>query len=189
MIRLRTRGARAGADLRPVLACMLVLGLAPAAAQEPPRPQTEAPAAVPAPAPQPPPPPAADGGPFAAIGRAIDQSIVDLGLGFKGARERVDDVAGRAGNAAKDAAGAVKGLRKPGVVAGRELCLPAPNGAPNCVAATLVMCRANGFANGSSIDIQTEEICPTPPPSLTTQRPPDENDCRLESYVTRALCR
>ena len=186
MIRVRTKAARALAGLS--LICAVLVGFAPATAQEVPRPQTEAPGAVPAPAPQPP-PPEAGGGPFAAIGRAIDQSIVDLGLGFKGAREHVDDVAGRAGNAAKEAAGAVKGLRRPGVVAGRELCMPAPNGAPDCVAATLVMCRANGFASGSSIDIQTEEICPTPPPVWTMAPPPNENDCRLESYVTRALCR
>jgi hypothetical protein len=75
-------------------------------------------------------------------------------------------------------------------VAGRELCPPAANGAPDCVAATVAMCRANGFGSGSSIDMQTEEKCP---PAVTqpgpASPPPDESQCWLESYVIRALCR
>ena len=80
-------------------------------------------------------------------------------------------------------------LRRPGVVAGREPCPKAPNGAPDCAAATLLMCRANGFESGSSIDMQTEEICPTATPAGPMSPPSDESECRLESYVIRALCR
>jgi hypothetical protein len=151
----------------------------PAGAQEPPRAQPDAPAAAPAPTPAP--------GPFGTIGRFIDNSLLGLTLGFKGAREQVDDLTGRAHGAAKDAAGAVSRLRKPGIVAGRELCPAAPNGAPDCATATIAMCRANGFESGSSIDMQTEEKCP--PQVWAAARPPAENECRLESYVTRALCR
>jgi hypothetical protein len=100
----------------------------------------------------------------------------------------MDDLTGRAGNAAKDAAGSIR-LRRPSVVAGHERCLPAPNGAPDCVTATAVMCRANGFETGSSIDMQTEQKCPTVTPAGPASPPLDESQCWLESYVIRALCR
>jgi hypothetical protein len=185
MMRLGTRAARTRGDLRLVLACLLAAGTAAANGQEPPRAAPpEAPAAAPAP-----PPPQGPAGPFGTFGRIIDDSILGLTFGLKGARERVDDLTGRAGDAAKGAAGAVKGLRRPGVVAGRELCPIAPNGAPDCVAATVAMCRANGFESGSSIDMQTEEKCPTVSQAGPMSPPHDESECRLESYVTRALCR
>jgi len=182
MIRLRTRPARMRGDLRLVLPCLLAAGAA-ANAQEPPRAAPEAPAAA-APAPAGPQGPA---GPLGTVGRFLDESI--LGLTIKGAREHVDDLTGKANNAAKDAAGTLNRLRRPGVVAGRELCPTAPNGAPDCVTATVAMCRANGFNSGSSIDMQTEEKCPTASQAWAATPPPDESECRLESYVTRALCR
>ena len=182
MNRLRNCAARTHGDFRLVLACLLAVGIVPAGAQEPQRTQPDLPAAAPAPAPR-----QGEAGPFGTIGRFIDNSLLGLALGFKGAREQVDDLTGRAHGVAKDAAGAVTRLRKPGVVAGRELCPTAPNGAPDCAAATIAMCRANGFESGSSIDMQTEEKCP--PQVWATARPPAENECRLESYVTRALCR
>lgn len=189
MNRHRQSAPPARGDFRLVLACLLAVGIAPAGAQEPQRAQPDPPAAASAPTtPEPTTPaPAPAPGPFGTIGRFIDNSLLDLALGFKGARAQVDDLTGRAHGAAKDAAGAVTRLRKPGVVAGRELCPAAPNGAPDCVAATVAMCRANGFQSGSSIDMQTEEKCP--PQVWAAARPPVENECRLESYVTRALCR
>jgi hypothetical protein len=180
MIRFWTRSTRTRASL--LLASVTLVVLAPAGAQEPPRPQPEPPAAAPAPAPQPP------AGPFGTIGRLIDESLQGLGQGLKGAREQMDGITGRAGNAAKDAAGSLP-LRRPGVVAGRERCLPAPNGAPDCVTATAVMCRANGFETGSSIDMQTEQKCPAVTPAGPASPPLDESQCWLESYVIRALCR
>jgi hypothetical protein len=179
MTGLRTRAARTRGDLRLVLACLLAAGAA-ANAQEPPRAAPEAPAATPTPA-----PPQGPAGPFGTVGRFLDESI--LGLTLKGARDHVDDLTGKANNAAKDAAGTLNRLRRPGVVAGRELCPTAPNGAPDCVAATIAMCRANGFESGSSIDMQTEEKCPAQ--VWMAQRPPEANECPVESYVTRALCR
>ena len=80
-------------------------------------------------------------------------------------------------------------LRRPSIVAGRERCLPAPNGAPDCVTATAVMCRASGYETGSSIDMQTEQKCPAVTPSGPTSPPIDQSQCWLESYVIRALCR
>jgi hypothetical protein len=68
--------------------------------------------------------------------------------------------------------------------------LPAgANGAPDCVTATAVLCRASGFETGSSIDMQTEQKCPAVTRSGPASPPLDESQCWLESYVIRALCR
>jgi hypothetical protein len=182
MIRFRTRITRRHESLHFVLAFVALAVLSPAGAQETPRAQPERPAAAPAPVPQP------SAEPFGTIGRFIDESLQGLGQGLKGAREQMDDITGRAGNAAKDAAGSLP-LRRPSVVAGRERCPPAPNGAPDCVTATAVMCRANGFETGSSIDMQTEQKCPAAIPAGPASPPLDESQCWLESFVIRALCR
>jgi hypothetical protein len=185
MIRFRTNLTRTRDSLSLVLLALLAV-LGPAGGQEAPRAQPEAPASVPAPAPTPQPVPA---GPFGTVGRFIDESLQGLGQGIKGAREHIDDLTGRAGDAAKEAADPLKRLRRPSVVAGHERCLPAPNGAPDCVAATALMCRASGFEAGSSIDMQTEQKCPAATPAGPGSPPLDESQCWLESYVLRALCR
>ena len=183
MIRNGRRIERTCDYLLLAVLCLAIAALGPTSAQEPPRAQPESPAAAPAAAPQ-----QGPAGPFGTIGRFIDESLQGLGQGLKGAREQMDGITGRAGSAAKDAAGSLP-LRRPGVVAGRERCLPAPNGAPDCVTATAVMCRANGFETGSSIDMQTEQKCPAVTPSGPASPPLDESQCWLESYVIRALCR
>jgi hypothetical protein len=178
MIRFRTNVTRAREALLLVLLSLTFASVAPAGAQEPPK--SEPPAVEPA--------PPAPAGPFGALGRFIDESLQNFGRGLKGAREQMDDITGRAGDAAKDAARALP-LRRPSVVAGRERCLPAPNGAPDCVTATAVMCRASGYETGSSIDMQTEQKCPAATPAGPASPPLDESQCWLESYVIRALCR
>jgi hypothetical protein len=183
MIRIGRRIARACDHRLLALFCLAIAALGPTSAQEPPRVLPESPAAAPAPAPQ-----QGAAGPFGTVGQFIDQSLQGLGQRLKGARDQVDDITGRAGNAAKDTAGSIN-LRRPSVVAGRERCLPAPNGAPDCVKATTIMCRANGFETGSSIDMQTEQKCPAATPSGPASPPLDESQCWLESYVVRALCR
>jgi hypothetical protein len=182
MIRLPTRVARTREPLLFALACLVVAAIDPSAAQEPPRAQPDAPAAAPA-------SPQLPAGPFGTFGRFIDESLQGLGQGLKGAREQVDDLTGRAGSAAKDAAGSVTLRRPPSLVVGRERCPPAPNGAPDCVTATTAMCRASGFDSGSSVDMQTEQKCPAATPAGPASPPADESQCWLESYVIRALCR
>jgi hypothetical protein len=186
MIRFRTHFA-CTRDLLPLVLLALTLGaLGSAGGQEPPRAQPEPPASAPAPAPA---PQQGTAGPFGTMGRFIDESLQSLGQGMKGARDHIDDLTGRAGDAAKEAADPIKLLRRPSVVAGHERCLPAPNGAPDCVAATALMCRANGFESGSSIDMQTEQKCPAATPAGPGSPPIDESQCWLESFVLRALCR
>ena len=183
MIRFRTNLARAREALPVALLALTAAVLAPAGAQEPRVQPAAPPAAASTPSPQP-----APAGPFGTIGRFLDESLQGLGQGLKGAREQMDDITGRAANAAKDAAPSLP-VRRPGIVAGRERCLPAPNGAPDCVTATAVMCRANGYETGSSIDMQTEQKCPVATASGPASPPLDESQCWLESYVIRALCR
>jgi len=184
MIPLRTSLLRTREVPRLVLLSLMLAALAPARAQEPPPAQPEPPPAATAPAPQPGP-----AVPFGTIGRFIDESLQGLGQGLRGAQEQMNDLTGRAGNAAKDAAGSIDRLRRQSVVAGHERCAPAANGAPDCVAATTAMCRANGYETGSSIDMQTEQKCPTATPAGPASPPVDESRCWLESYVIRALCR
>jgi hypothetical protein len=64
------------------------------------------------------------------------------------------------------------------IVSGRERCAVAPSGAPDCGAAVNALCRAKGFAAGTSIDTQTE-YC------LDRARGAVGN-C---AFVTRAACR
>src|ERR1700730_14798908 len=125
MIRFRTNIARAREPPLLVRLSLTLAALAPAGAQEPPRAQPEPPAAAPASPPQPGP-----AGPVGPIGRFLDESLQGLGQGLKGAREQIDDITGRAGSAAKDAASSIP-LRRPSIVAGPERCLPAPNAPPD----------------------------------------------------------
>ena len=73
-----------------------------------------------------------------------------------------------------------------GVVTGRERCLVAANGAPDCLAATEALCKSKGFSAGNSLDIQTAERCKAHVWLGATAQP---KDCTTESFVTRAVCR
>jgi hypothetical protein len=126
-----------------------------------------------------------DSGLIGAISRWIDESAATVSSHLKGARESLDDAGGRAGEVAKDAAGAVARL-KPTVVAGRERCPTAQNGAPDCSSAIAALCRTKGFAGGRSLDIEATRKCPAD--MLLSGRLPAPSECPSESHVTRALC-
>ena len=98
-----------------------------------------------------------------AIGRFIDQSITNVGAGVKGAGETLGGATSAAGDLAKgvtDAAGTVARLPLSNVVSGSERCVIAPNGAPDCAAASVTLCRTKGFARGSSLDISSRAQVP-----------------------------
>jgi hypothetical protein len=160
--------------------CMLVaafamLSLAVAAQESP----SDGKAAAPS-------PPAERSSVFDRIGRWVDESLSSVNSSFKGARESIENIGAQAGGAAKDAAGAVARLPSSGIVIGRELCSPAPNGAPDCRAATEVMCRTKGFKSGRSLDIQSAQKCPAR--IWLSGRAPKPGECAEESFVTRAMC-
>lgn len=120
-----------------------------------------------------------------AFGHWIGDSVTNWNSGLKGAADVAKDAADAAGSATRDTAGAM--VRFPGtrVITERATCPTAPNGAPDCRAAAETICKAHGFASGSSIDFQTAEKCPP----IALNRPNGEPAvCVIESYVTRALC-
>jgi hypothetical protein len=120
-----------------------------------------------------------------AFGHWIESSVSNWNSGLKGAADVAKDAADTAGTVTRDTAGAM--VRFPGtrVIAERGTCPTAPNGAPDCRAAAETICRAHGFATGSSVDFQTAEKCPP----IALNRPDAEPPrCVIESYVTRALC-
>jgi hypothetical protein len=193
-----------------VAAVLLMAGVAAAQAPaEPPKPAEEAPPAVPAA----PPPPAAENpapenrtpdnpGVVGTFGTWMQHGVTTMSSGFdamaKGAADAAStmakgaaDVAAGAANVAKDAADvAVDGVTKlpmSGFASGREQCGVASNGAPDCRAAAENLCRARGFASGTSVDYQTSEKCP--PRYRLSSRDRPEGICPLEHFVTRAMCR
>jgi hypothetical protein len=135
-----------------------------------------------------------------AFGRWVDESVVGIGKGienaWRGAATKSDEAAKASSeasaNMAKGAVDAAKGtadaLGKIGsarVVAGRERCVLAANGAPDCRLAAETLCKAKGFATGNSIDFETAETCP-PQVLLSGRRSGPE--CRIEHVVTKAMC-
>jgi hypothetical protein len=123
------------------------------------------------------------------IGRFIDQSISNVGAGIKGAGDSVGDASSAAGDLAKgvgSAAGAVARLPLSKTVSGWERCPPAANGAPDCDVASVALCRAKGFAAGKSVDITSAQKCPAA--VWLEKRQPNADECKDESFVSKAIC-
>jgi hypothetical protein len=131
---------------------------------------------------------------ISAFGSWMQQGVANMGAGF-GAM--VGTIGGRTSEAAKGAADAATGIardtattvtRLPAtrIIGGRERCVLAPNGAPDCRIAAEVLCRAKGYGSGTSVDFETDEKCP-PPYRLSSRNTP-EGVCTMEHFVIRALC-
>jgi hypothetical protein len=182
-----------------VLAGSLPAGIAAAQTRaEPPKPASDPPAATPVPEP----PPAAENPGFVGVfGNWMQQGVTSMSTGIdamfgaaKGAADAASTVAkGAAGvakgaaDAAVDTAAGVTKLPVPGVASGREQCILAGNGAPDCRVAAEALCRARGFTTGASVDFVTSEKCQ--PPYRSSSRDTPEGVCTLEHFVTRALCK
>jgi hypothetical protein len=179
--------------------CGLVLLAGVAAAQtpaEPPKPPSEPPVVTPAPA-----PPLGSPGLVGVFGTWVQQGMTSMSSGIdamfgaaRGAADAASTVAkGAAGvakgaaDAAVDTAAGVTKLPVPGVAGGHEQCTLAGNGAPDCRVAAEALCRARGFATGTSVDFVTSEKCQ--PPYRSSGRDTPEGACTLEHFVTRALCK
>lgn len=137
---------------------------------------------------------------FGTIGKIIDQSLSTVGsgvgvvgagvnAGVKGAGDTLGattDAAGDIAKGATDAVGTVARLPATNIVSGHELCAAAPNGAPDCTAATLALCKSKGFERGNSVDITSAFKCPA---QLWREgRAPNDRECRDESFVSKAMC-
>ena len=94
---------------------------------------------------------------------------------------------GTLGGQARDAAGNVMALPGTRVITGRQLCPAASNGAPDCQQGVETLCRAKGFQGGGrTIDVTSAQRCPAK--VYLENRAPKEGECRVETYVTRAVC-
>jgi hypothetical protein len=187
-------GARAASCVLAL--CLFALASVTAAAQTPsPGAPPPAPADVPAP------PPSQPQGFFDAFGNWVQQGVASVGTGFgamvgavgeqagqvaKGAADAASSTAKGAADVARDTATSVTKLPATGVIGGRERCILAPNGAPDCRVAAEALCRAKGYVGGTSVDFETVEKCP--PPYRVSGRNTPEGVCTMEHFVTRALC-
>jgi hypothetical protein len=117
-------------------------------------------------------------------------NIDDLGDKATSAGKNIGDKAAEVGKGAADATkGAVDAMMKlpsTRVVQGRERCDVSPNGAPDCRAAAMSICRAKGFAGGQSVDFVAAEKCPAA--VWMNRRKPEPGECVTETFVTRAMC-
>jgi hypothetical protein len=194
----RLRGAVVGGLMMPLLFAQ------PALAQQQTVPPSEPPA-VTQPAPQPEPL-----GFFEVIGRWFDQGTAGFRSHVAGAKSSIDEFNQRADetrrsigdsavqisrnaagasmnavDATKDAVGAVAKLPLSRVVQGRERCMIAPNGAPDCLAAAEALCRKQGFSTGKSLDFTSAESCPAHTYLGGKQ---SENECTTITFISRAMC-
>jgi len=196
--RSRMRGAVVGGLVMPLLCAQV------ATAQQQTVPPSEPPAATqPAPQPQSP-------GVFETIGRWFDEGTAGFRSHVAGAKNSIDEFNQRAEetrrsigdsateisrnaagagmtavDATRDAMGAVAKLPLSRVVQGRERCMTAPNGAPDCLAAAETLCRKQGFTTGKSVDFTSAESCPVRTYLGGKQ---SEAECTTVTFISRAMC-
>ena len=155
----------------------------------------------------PPAPPQQKPGVFESIGRWFDNGASNFRDHLRGAKRRMDelgddaaannkaisdqaakmgqgaaDVGKGAADATVNAMGAVAKLPTDRMMSGRERCIAAPNGAPDCVSAAEALCRKHGFTSGKSMDFTSAEECPVR--TLLGQ----SNECTTVTFISRAMC-
>ena len=106
---------------------------------------------------------------------------------LKSPQETIDDLNARAKDATRDAGDSLSRLAKPSsMVSGRMACPPSSNGAPDCKLGADKLCQSKGFKEGNSLNADSAETCSARVLIPGRVRKPD--DCRTDTYVTRALC-
>jgi hypothetical protein len=158
------------------------------AIQPPAAPTPQAPISQPQPSQASPSQPAPDEAPASTRPGLIDQIgkfFQDSPLALpplKTPQQTLDDINARA----KDAADNLSRLSSRQVVAGRVKCPVAANGAPDCKSAANQLCTEKGFKEGQSVDSDSAQRCSAN--ALLSGKKPGPDDCRVENFVTRALC-
>jgi hypothetical protein len=118
-----------------------------------------------------------------ALGRWFGDPKAALDSQFRNTQETL----GTLGGQARDAAGNMMALPGTRVITGRQLCPAASNGAPDCQQGVEALCRTKGFQGGGrTIDVTSAQRCPAK--VYLENRAPKEGECRVETYVTRAVC-
>jgi hypothetical protein len=188
--------AQAGTHVAAVVAAISVLMLATGVAWPqggpPPSPGVQAPVqqaapqqTEPAPSPE---PPARDENPglINELEKLWDKSKSMLPT-MKSPQQTIDDLNARAKDATKDAGESLSRLAKPAsMVSGRMVCPVSTNGAPDCKLGADKLCQSKGFKEGKSLNADSAETCSARVLISGRVRKPD--DCRTDTYVTRALC-
>jgi hypothetical protein len=181
------------------------LNLSAGRAQSAPSPQTQGPTLQSAPAqmqlapsnepvPDPNPPPQANRpGLIDAIGDLMKDSADRISNGLKDTEKSIEDLNQKVGEtnrenvkAAKDAVDGLPRLPGTHLVTGRALCSLTSNGSPDCKAGSDSLCKEKGFGEGKSLATETAKKCSAR--ALLSGQAPKEGACRLETYVTQALC-
>src|SRR5205085_10339226 len=98
----------------------------------------------------------------------------------------------KATEAGKNAADATKGavdamtkLPAARMMTGRERCIVAPNGAPDCLAAAEQLCKKHGYATGKSMDFTSAEECPA---KVYLGGATTGSECQTVTFISRAMC-
>jgi hypothetical protein len=105
---------------------------------------------------------------------------------LKSPSETIEDFNARAKDAAKDASDSLSRLTTSSMVSGRVACPVSGNGAPDCKSASDKLCQTKAFKEGKSLTTDSAETCSAKVLIPGRARKPD--DCRTDTYVTRALC-
>ena len=150
------------------------------------------------------PPPASGSGFLYQLRGWWDNSITFFDNGFKGTRGAFEEFGKKSGDTAKGAASiagdamkktidvskgaatVIEKLPNTRVISLRELCAKAPNGAPDCETAAAKGCRSKGFSGGHPLDVRSAENCDVA--SLKAGSKPLQDECPVETVVTRAIC-
>jgi hypothetical protein len=116
------------------------------------------------------------------IGRMFEKSLSILPP-LKSPGETIDDLNART----KDAADSLSRLATPSsMVSGRMICPVSANGAPDCKLGADKLCQTKAFKEGNSLTTDSAETCSAK--VLIPGRARKPGDCRIDNYVTRALC-
>jgi hypothetical protein len=116
------------------------------------------------------------------MGKLFEKSLSILPT-LKSPGETIDDLNARA----KDAGDSLSRLAQPSSMAtGRVGCPAAANGAPDCKLGADKLCQSKGFKEGKSLNTDSAEKCSAKVYLPGHKREP--GDCRMEYFVTRALC-
>jgi hypothetical protein len=121
------------------------------------------------------------------FGRWLEQGADRFKSNMQNAQDQLDKLSRETRESTRDATTAVVGLPNARIVEAREPCVLAQNGAPDCHATALALCRAKGFAAGKSLDTRTEQKCKSAR-FLVEGRAPTSSECPTQIFVARAMC-
>jgi hypothetical protein len=158
--------------------CISILGAGAGWAQTTsPAPPVQEPVAAPAPSPRDDKP-----GLMEEIGNLFGKSLSILPP-LKTPGEAIDNLNARA----KDAGDSLLRLAKPSsMVSGRTICPAAADGTPDCKSGADKLCQSKGYKGGKSLNTDSAETCSAR--VLIPGRARKQGDCRLDNYVTHAIC-